>query len=355
MQNVVDFIKEIQTNDRYASFDEAAVKQGIVLKLLSLLDWDPFNPDEIHPEVDAGEAKVAFSLRHKNADKVFVAVQKGLKNPERQQELLVASAAKAGVKIAVLTDGITWWFMLPLLGEDLEEKTFCTVDMNGHQAKEISQSFQDFLSKQNTVSGRAVKAAEDIYLTRQKEFLIKEYLPKAWQQLMTEPEKWLVDILAETTKELCGYMPDRDAVEAFIASEVDLKADISGTLRPKPAPMAPPAKKAPQADDYTGKSVVSFTLKGKKYDAKSWKALLLKLCEVILPKHKEELDILLTLSGKDKEYFSKNPYEFLSGEQIQGTDIYVNIGLSAAEVVKLSHEILALFGLKSGDLSIETR
>lgn len=355
MQNLVDFIKEIQTNDRYASFDEAAVKQGIVLKLLSLLDWDPFNPDEIHPEHDAGEAKVAFALRHKNADKVFVAVHKGLKNPQKTQEQLVKSAAQAGVKLAVLTDGAAWWFLLSLLGEDLEEKTFCTFDMKDQPAKEVGQHFLDFLSKQNVISGKAVKAAEDIYLTKQKDFLIKEHLPKAWQKLMSEPEKWLGDMLAEMTKELCGYLPDKETVEEFIASEVDIRAEISGTQKPKPVPSAPPSKKAPQADDYTGRSIASFSLKGKKYDVKSWKAMLLKLCEIILPKHKEELDILLTLSAEDKEYFSKNPYEFLSGEQIQGTDIYVNVGLSATEVVNLSQEILALFGLKSGDLSIETK
>ena len=59
MQKVVDFIREIQTNDRYAAFDEAAVKQGIVLRLLSLLDWDPFNPDEIHPEEDPGSPSLS--------------------------------------------------------------------------------------------------------------------------------------------------------------------------------------------------------------------------------------------------------------------------------------------------------
>ena len=357
MQKVVDFIREIQTNDRYAAFDEAAVKQGIVLRLLSLLDWDPFNPDEIHPEEDPGEARVAFSLRNKNADKVFVAVHKGLKNPQKQQELLVASAARGGVKIAVLTDGIAWWFLLPLLGESLEEKTFCTVDMRSQQAKDAEQCFQDYLSKQNVVSGKAVKAAEDIYLTRQKDFLIKENLPRAWQQLMSEPGKWLGSMLAEMTKELCGYLPDKETVEAFIASAVDFKAELSGAGAPaKPAPSAQPYKKTSKAvDDYAGRSVTSFTLKGKKYDVKSWKAMLLKICELILPQHKEELDILLTLSGPDKEYFSKNPYEFLTSEQIPGTDIHVNVGLSASEVVNLSQEILALFGLNSGDLSFETK
>jgi len=355
MQNLLDFIKEIQTNDRYASFDEAAVKQGIVLRLLSLLDWDPFNPDEIHPEHDAGEAKVAFSLRHKNADKVFVAVHKGIKTPQKTLEQLVKSAAQAGVKLVVLTDGVSWWFLLPLLGEDLEEKTFCTLDVKRQSAKEIGQYFLDFLSKQNVISGKAVKAAEDIYLTKQKDSLIKEHLPKAWKKLMSEPEKWLGDILAEMTKELCGYLPDNETVEEFIASEVDIRADLSSTQKPKPVPSAPSSQKAPQADDYTGRSIVSFSLKGKKYDVKSWKAMLLKLCEIILPKYKEELDILLTLSGADKEYFSKNPYEFLTSEQVAGTDIYVNVGLSATEVVNLSQEVLTLFGLNSEDLSIETK
>jgi len=43
MKKLVEFIKKIQTDERFSAFDEAAIKQGVVLKVLSLLDWDPFD------------------------------------------------------------------------------------------------------------------------------------------------------------------------------------------------------------------------------------------------------------------------------------------------------------------------
>ena len=65
-EQLLDFIKEIQSDERYDSFDEPAIKQGVVLKILSFLDWDPFDIDEIKPEYAVDGGKIDFSLRHKN-------------------------------------------------------------------------------------------------------------------------------------------------------------------------------------------------------------------------------------------------------------------------------------------------
>jgi hypothetical protein len=362
MQKLLEFISEIQSDERYSTFDEAATKQGVVLKILSLLEWDPFNIDEIHPEYPVGNGKVDFSLRSKDADKAFILVRKGGKGLQKHQEELIDLAAQKSVKMGALTDGSTWWFFLPLLGETLEEKNFQTLDLTKNKAREIAKGLNEFLSKQNVTSGRAIKAAEEIYLTKQREIMLKENLPKAWRKLMNEPEKWLVELVGEMTKKMCGYKPDRETVEKFIANEADAKADISSILKPKPAaqtppppPQPPPSKASAKPFDYTGKTITSFSLKGKTHEVKSWKAMLLKLCDVIFPKHKDDLDIVLTLSEGDKEFFSKNPYEFLTGERIPGTDIYVDVNLKAMEVVDLSKKILSLFGYSPSDLSIEIK
>ncbi|MBW1921819.1 MAG: restriction endonuclease subunit R [Deltaproteobacteria bacterium] len=347
MQKLSEFIKEIQTETRFSKLDEAGTKQGIVLKILSLLEWDPFNIDEIHPEYPVGNTKVDFSLRHKNTDKVFIQVTKDTNDNKKHQEDLVAIAAKKGVKMATLTNGFTWWFFLPLLGDTLEEKEFSTLDLSKQKPQEAEKMLAEFLSRRNVTSGRAVKAGEEIYLTRQREMMIRENLPRAWEKLISEPEKWLVDMLADITKELSGYKPDKEAVEEFLASKIDAGGDIQAILKAKPAKTAAPPPKpkpSPGGPDYTGRSINSFTFLGKKYEVKSWKAMLLKLCNIIFPRHKEDLDIVLTLADGDREFFSKNPYEFLTGENIPGTDLYVDLNLKAMEVVDLSNKILSVFG-----------
>ncbi|MBW2029852.1 MAG: restriction endonuclease subunit R [Deltaproteobacteria bacterium] len=361
---MIEFIKEIQTDERYDSFDEPAIKQGIVLKALSFLDWDPFNMGEIQPEFEAEGERVDFALKNKNSPKAFLVVRKGIKALKNCQKPIIRQAEKDGVKLAVLTDGITWWFYLPHLDASLEDKRFETIDMNELKPADIARKFQDFLSKENVVSGKAVKAAESMVQARLRDTLIKESLPKAWNKIMEEPENWLFDILAKVTKELCGHEPDREAVEKFLSLEANAKADITAIIRPKKetevkAPEPKESKREPvkaaKAPDYNSKSIVSFTFLGNKYSAKAWKDLLIKLCEIMANKHKEDFEMVLTLSGRNRDYFSVNPYELLNSEKIKGTDIYVDVDLNAMGIVALCHRMLELFGYKEKDLSIDMK
>jgi len=94
MQDLLEFIKKLQSDKRFASFDEVAAKQGIVLKILSLLEWDPFDVDEIQPEYARGDKRVDFSLRSNNSSKAFIVVEKVEKNLENSREQLMDFGAK---------------------------------------------------------------------------------------------------------------------------------------------------------------------------------------------------------------------------------------------------------------------
>jgi hypothetical protein len=354
-ERLLQFIREIQTDDRYDSFAEPEIKQGIVLKILSFLEWDPFDVDEIQPEYKVDGGKIDFSLRHKDSSKAFIGIKRGVKALKEYQAELLDYAVKDGVNMAILTNGIAWWFTLPLVEGSLEEKRFHTIDINERKAEEVAQNFEDFLSKKNIVSGKSRKAAEHIYRTRLKSLLVKENLSKAWKQILSEPEKWLYDILAVVTEELCGYKPEREIVENFLALEIDAKAEIPSTLKPKSATPPKEIKAAVKKEDFIGKSIVSFSLGETKYEVKSWKEMLLNVCEVVAAKHREAFEIVLTLSGPNGEYFSVNPYKLLTCEKIPGTEMYVDVNLSDLGVVALSHRVLSLFGYKEKDLSIETK
>jgi len=45
-----------------------------------------------------------------------------------------------------------------------------------------------------------------------------------------------------------------------------------------------------KSQDITGKSLVSFTFKGQKYETKYWRDLLLKLSSILAESHKEHFD-----------------------------------------------------------------
>jgi predicted type IV restriction endonuclease len=351
MQDLLEFIKKLQSDKRFTSFDEVATKQGIVLKILSLVEWDPFDIDEIQPEYAMGDKKVDFSLRSNNSNTAFIAVEKVEKNLKNSREQLMDFAAKEDVKIAVLTNGLTWWFYSPHLGRDSEDKNFLKIQINEQKPEQITQRFLEFLSKQSIVSGKAAEAAENIYQAKQKAILIKEYLPKAWQAIMKEPEKWLVDIVVKVTEGLCGYKPDKETVKNFLSSDSAIKLNIPPLITLEPT--SKPQEKRSVQELYTGKSIHAFTFKEKKYMVKSWKAMLLKVCELINEKHKDKFEFLINLSTQGRGVFSKDKDRILISEKIPGTDIYVNVDLTPKATAALCYEVISAFGYKESDLSIE--
>lgn len=133
-----------------------------------------------------------------------------------------------GVKLAILTNGLSWWFYLPFREGNWEEKKFYTIEIYDQESKDIVQKFEDFLSKENVISDIAINKAENLYKSRQKSNLIKETLPMAWEKIITEPDETLIDLLADTTERLCGYRPDNKAVEYFLMkiAQVYLTSDL---------------------------------------------------------------------------------------------------------------------------------
>ncbi len=347
---LLNFIKKIQSNRQLISFDEAATKQAVILPILSCLGWDTSNIDEVHPEYSIFGKKVDYALINNNYNKEFIEVKKVGEDLEKHQEQLLNYSFQKGVKLAILTNGITWWFYLPLLEGSWEQRKFYTVEVYDQSGEEITQKFIDFLSKENVSSGKAVENAENIYKSKQRQEIIKETIPKAWNKLIEEPDEALIGLIAETTEKLCGYKPEDTTVEHFVLSKIQkieqppLKVSIDTS--PQPTMIL---------KSYTNKSIRSFVLKGTKYNVNSWKEMLIVLCDVMLTTHRNQFEQILKLRGRKKPYFTKNLNELRAPEKINGTDIFVEVNLSANNIVKLSIDIISVFGYTKNDLIIDVQ
>jgi len=349
-EEFLKFIKDIKSNKKISFFDEAATKQGIILKILSLLGWDIHNVDEVFPEYSVGEKKVDYALRYNNSNKVFIEVKKPAEELDKHQEQLLNYSFREGVRLAVLTNGITWWFYLPIYEGNWEQRKFYTIEIYDQKSEEILRKFIDFLSRENVITGKAIDNAENVYSSKQRELIIKETLPRAWNRIIDSFDEAFLEIIAETTEKLCGYKPDHQTIQIFIESNIDklifpeenTKIDslnknnikIEGT--------------------YRNKSIVSFTFKGEKYEVNSWRDMLLKICNIMFIKHGNIFEKVLSLRGRKRPYFTRNPNELRYPEKIPGTNIYVEVNLSADSIVKLSMDIISSFGYTKKDLSIET-
>ena len=357
-EELLRLIHDFKKDRRLLSFDEAATKQAVILRILKALGWDPFTIDEVYPEYSVGGKRVDYALRYNGRNKVFIEVKKVNEDLEKHQEQLLNYSFQEGVNLAILTNGISWWFYLPLREGSWEQRKFYTIEIYDQETEDITKKFEEFLSKENVISDIAIKNAENLYKSKQKQHLIKETLPKAWEKIITEPDELLVELLAETTEKLCGYKPDNETVEQFLINIA--QTHITQTKKKKPTPARLPSSQVSQPpkvnakiENYTGKSIVAFTLKGIKYPVRSWKEMLIKITNLMLSAHRDQFDKILNLVGRKRPYFTRNPNELRNPERVDNTDIYVETNLSANSIVRLSKRIIELFGYRGDDLSIE--
>lgn len=359
MQNqLTSFIESLKADRRIISFDEAATKQAVVTRLLSLLGWDIFNIDEVTPEYSVGEGKVDYSLRIGNANKVFIEVKKIGEELEKHQEQLLSYSFQMGVRLSILTNGVTWWFYLPLHEGSWEQRKFYSIDILQQESKDIISKFVDFLSKDNISSGKAIQNAEEIYRGQQKLNILEETLPKAWNKIIEEADDSLVELINDITEKLCGFKADPELIEQFLLRHKSHL--IISAATPTRTPQLVPPKSIPLTptpistlDSYTGKSISSFYFRGSRYEVRYWKDLLIKLCEILNTMHGAEFKKVLSLKGRKRPYFSLNKDELWEPRRISNTDIFVETKLSANSIVKISFDILAVFGFSTNDLKIE--
>ena len=212
-------IDEISKDKSLCNCDEASIKHGVILYILSLLGWDTFNVEEVVPEHSVETKKIDFSLRINEINKVFIEVKRPSKDLDKHQKQLLDYSFREGVKLAVLTNGLIWWFYLPLNEGSWKNRQFYTADLREQGSEAISNIFLDLLSKENVVSGDSLKNAEDLYKSQMKEEIIDKNLPKAWRRLISgqdDGHALLVDLIIETTEKISGFRPEINKVEDFL-------------------------------------------------------------------------------------------------------------------------------------------
>ena len=357
-EELIKAINEIRSNSSLLILDEASIKAAIVLRLLSLLGWNPFDINQVRPEYTVESKRVDFSLRINDMNKAFIEVKRPNESLEPHQEQLLGYSFKEGVKIAILTNGITWWFYLPLNEGSWEQRRFFTADLMEQQPESIAERFIALLSKDNIVTGNAVKNAEDLYQSRQRKTILRDALPKAWHKLISDPDDLLVDLLIETTEKLSGFRPEVEDIEKFLYG-------ISHPSTPEPRPARPsspqvfPAQKpsvsAPSGDGYINKQIVAFTLLGKEHRPRNWKELMVTVAEEIYRRHPAEFDRALSLRGSKMAYFALSSNDLSQPSRVSDSKYFVETKLNTNSIVRRCRELLSLFGYRDSDLVIKAR
>ena len=212
---ISEFIDKLKSNhERITSYDEASTKQAIILPIIQLLGWNTSDIDEVTPEYTVENKRVDYSLRLNNKNEFFVEVKKPSEDLENHQEQLLVYSFGRGVELATLTNGITWWFYLPMQKNVIwSDRKFYAIDISQQNSDDIANKFIDLLSKDNVRNGSALKIADSIYKGKQKNKIISQTLPEAWKKIVEEHDDSFIELISDSVESMCGHRPDREIVK----------------------------------------------------------------------------------------------------------------------------------------------
>ena len=340
---------------------EEATRQGAVLPILARLGWDRDNIREVIPEHPVGDGRVDYCLKVAGRGKeqakeqtVFIEVKRTSEDLDRHQEQLLRYAFDAGVKIAVLTNGLVWWFYLPLAEGGWEHRKFFTIDIETRDPKTAAKCFRDFLEREAVSDGSAIKRAEGVRAGKKVEGILRKTIPVAWKELCEEPDELLLELLAEKVESLCGYRPDPDMLAEHLAT-VNKFPDAEERTPPKGSVTKPPLGRRRRKGSYTFKAPEAYSFGGQRRQVRTWKDVLVGLCGDLYKVHSADFDRVLILRGRKQAFFSRDPREMLSPREIPGAGIYAETNFSADNIMDRCYDVLAVFGHSEDEFQVEAR
>ena len=334
----------------------SAIKQGIVLRLLSAAGWNAFDLSEVEPEYRIGTNKVDFALKSPPAGRnraaptprVFVQVRSPGENlaSDRYQRQLMAHCTREEVPLAALTNGLGWllYFRSTDAGNGPAEGRFCEIDLVGNPDG-AAEDINRFLSKERVSNGQAARSAERALLDRTRDETTRAAILNGWRQVVAGLDEGLVELVATAAEQRIGSRPEnrfvrrvlmenRPTLMAADDEEVTAGSSRNGGARRKPS---------------------SFTFQEKTRDVSSWPDLLIGVCSVMRELHPDNFEMILEVRGRSLPYFSKSEAELNLPRQIGDSGIYASCQGAGVLIEARAKRVVELFGYPGDSLNIQTR
>ena len=309
-------IQQIRAALKAGSFEtEAAVSQGVVLRLLSALGWPAYETQTVIPQYFVEGTRVDYALCHPPSKPIAFIEVKNIGKNEGAERQLFQYAFHKGVQFVILTDGQEWDFFLPAEQGDYAERRVYKLNIVERELEECVFRLSRYLKYESIVSGEAIKAARDDYqdLSRIRE--MEKALPKAWTQLVQENDEILLELVADKVENLCGYKPNLDSVALFLNKYV-VNSPPSSPPRIQP-PQTP--KTAPEPEVPTPKrphpKLIGFEIFEKHYQARNASDVLVQVFQRLIdidPSFQERFADL-PRHGRTRRYLARNRDDLYPG------------------------------------------
>ncbi len=194
-------------NQRY-HLNEHQVCQYVILPVLEALGWDTWS-EEVVPQYKSARGIVDYALFIDGRPKVFIEAKNLGEFLSAHEEQLLRYAYTEGIELAVLTNGKEWWFYLPTERNiKWDDRKFVSLNILDNTSY-AEEQFRKYISKDSVSSGYALKQARSTLLT-------KLYITEIWQDMISEPEELLVDLISEKLRQKINTDVDINIVREFL-------------------------------------------------------------------------------------------------------------------------------------------
>jgi hypothetical protein len=336
-------------------FNEATVKQGIVLGLLGDLGWDILDTDTVAPEYPLESRRVDYALCDRQRKPIIFIEVKQVGQVIGAERQLFEYAFHKGVPMVILTDGKEWNFFLPAEQGDYDERRVYKLDLLERDLDECISRLTRYLTYSAVLSKEALEAARADYRDATKDRQISLTLPRAWRRLIEDNDKELIDLLAEKVESLCGYKPETDVVATFLDGQLQYpKSSTEPHTDTAPrtfrAATAQPASSRPFVDERT--RAIGFIYEGREYNEKSARGVMIEIMKLFARRDPSFLERFAAEEhGRERRYiartktdlYPRQPAAFAqkhSKELISGWWIGVNYDKGKIEgIIKLACQV----------------
>ncbi|MBC8213444.1 MAG: type I restriction enzyme HsdR N-terminal domain-containing protein [Candidatus Marinimicrobia bacterium] len=338
--------------------NEENVRFSLVSRILQELGWNIWNPKEVAtefntvPNEDKSRVDVAL-FDNSPTPSVFVEIKAMGKldfDLAKHEVQLRDYNRNNTAPFSIITDGQLWRFYYSQTGGEFSQKCFKIIDLLKDELDDIELSFYAFLSKEEIRSGNAKNEAETYLTLSQKQRSMEDAVSEARRQVLEPPFPSLPEAIISIV-EKDGYKVSIDEASRFVKKQ---GAKKQKTELPKiTIQVKKPIRKVnTQSSGYTGKKVSAFKFNNQTYEVRFWIDVLCRISQILHQTHRSDFTKVLTLHGRKRPYYTKDESLLRVPQIIEGTDVFVEANLSSNTIVKLCHDVVALFGYTKTDLKM---
>ncbi len=280
------------------------------------MGWDTWS-EEVVPQYKSARGIVDYALFIDGRPKVFIEAKNLGEFLSAHEEQLLRYAYTEGIELAVLTNGKEWWFYLPTERNiKWDDRKFVSLNILDNTSY-AEEQFRKYLSKDSVANGYALKHARSTLLT-------KLHIAEVWQDMISEPEELLVDLISEKLRQKTNTDVDINIVHEFLHNmskgaflkvrdgnihDYDINEDEYKHIHTKPASIL-------KAKSKKFREFILVYKNNDGYTFRSMKDLVKALLNTIEDEHNEFLNVFYKKGrGKKRVFISKNPQE-LYGDRI---------------------------------------